>query len=190
MTGAWWSIDDEKAPAEAEASDSRAPVRELVPEGEHDLQIKAVIDHGDRLEVRLAHDDKRFGWVFQRLPKGPGWSKRLTRSLAEALAIQPEEWEKAIKAGDLTGRRVVGRIYHKAGDGKTWVNVGEFKRTEALAEAVAAPVVERAVAPPSPRATPARTATKKADAAGHDPDDIPFLWVLPIMAAALSQVIA
>jgi hypothetical protein len=171
MTGAWWSIDDEKAPAEAAASDSRAPVRELVPEGEHDLQIKAVIDHGDRLEVRLAHDDKRLGWVFQRLPKGPGWSKVLTRELAEALAISAEEWEPAIKAGDLAGRRVIARIYHKvdAAGGKTWVNVGNFKRTEALAEAVAITTPE-----PAPKPAPARTATKKADAVGHDPDDIPF----------------
>lgn len=182
-----WGLDDfDDTPP---VNESAAPTRELVPEGEHAFQIREVID-GDRVEIRLVHEDRRYGWVFANLPANADWAKRILSTLRKACGMSREEWAST-PITDLVGRRVVARVYHKAGNGKTFVNVGEFKPAEPTVErAVAAPAVERAVAPPAPRATPARTATKKADAAGHDPDDIPFLWVLPIMAAALSQVIA
>ena len=61
-----WGIDDEN---DNTATDASPPTRELVPEGDHEFTIKAVIDTAERVEIRLAHDDRRYGWVFAKLPK-------------------------------------------------------------------------------------------------------------------------
>lgn len=168
-----FGLDDDFPPQPA--NDSRPPERELVPEGDHAFQIREVIDHGDKVEFRLVHDDRRFGWVFPKPPKNVDWGKRILSSLRKALGMTREEWA-AGEITDLVGRRVRARIYHKAGTNKTWVNVAEFLPPENHVEtATAAPVVERAVAPPTPRPAPRRTATQKADAASAAPDDdIPF----------------
>lgn len=173
---AWWDID---ATSATETGDSRPPDRELLEEGEHRLQIKAVTDGDARLEISLAPTDRRFGWVFCKLPKGAGWAARIAKSLAAALRISPAAWPAAVRDGDLIDRWVIARVYQRVdSSGKTWVNVAEFKPTPELVAAdeapkvetaAVAPKVERAVAPPA-----RRTPTKKADAANADTDDIPF----------------
>jgi len=55
-----WGLDDDFPPV-AVRDDSRAPDRELVPEGDHSFQIREVIDHGEKVEFRLVHDERRFG---------------------------------------------------------------------------------------------------------------------------------
>jgi len=169
-----WGLDDDFPPV-AVQDDTRAPERELVPEGDHAFRIKEVIDHGEKVELRLVHDDRRYGWVFARLPKTANWSRAIFSSLRKSLGMSRDEWAAA-PITDLAGRRVVARIYHKAGNGKTFVNVAEFKPSEPVVEtATTSPAVERAVAPPSSRSTVKRTATQKADAAAAMPDDdIPF----------------
>lgn len=168
-----WGLDDDLPPV-AVRDDSRAPDRELVPEGDHSFQVREVIDHGDKVEFRLVHDERRFGWVFAKIPKAD-WGRRILSSLRQAVGMTREEWA-AGEITDLVGRRVRARIYHRAGNGKTFVNVGEFLPTEQVVEtATAKPAVERAVAPPSSRPPANRTPTKKADAAASMPDDdIPF----------------
>ena len=161
-----WGIDDESV----ETNDSRPPERELVEEGDHDLEIREVIEAEHRVELRLSHDDRRDGWVFAKLPRNDDWSKRILSTLRRSVGMTREEWQST-PATDLVGRRVRARIYHKAGSkGGTFVNVGEFLPQLPVVEtATASPVVERAVAPPA-----RRTPTKKADSVSHDPDDIPF----------------
>jgi hypothetical protein len=168
-----WGLDDDFTPV-AVRDDSRAPERELVPEGDHSFQVREVIDHGDKVEFRLVHDERRFGWVFAKIPKAD-WGRRILSSLRQAVGMTREEWA-AGEITDLVGRRVRARIYHRAGNGKTFVNVGEFLPAEPVVEtATAKPTVERAVALPSSRPPANRTSTKKADAAAAMPeDDIPF----------------
>ena len=169
-----WGLDDDFPPVTVR-DDSRPPERELVPEGDHAFQIREVIDHGDKVEFRLVHDEKRFGWVFSRLPKAADWGRRILSSLRKAVGMTREEWA-AGEITDLVGRRVRARIYHKAGNGKTFVNVAEFLPAEQVVEtATAKPTVELAVAPPTARSVSRRTAAQKADAAAAMPDDdIPF----------------
>lgn len=163
-----WGIEDDAA----DTGDGRPPERELVPEGDHDLQIRQVIEDEGRVEIRLAHDDRRYGWVFAKLPRDAGWAKRILSTLRTSLDMSREEWQST-PATDLVGRRVRARLYHRATSGRTFVNVGDFL-PGAVETATAAPAVERAVAPPAARAAVKRTPTKQADAVGHDPDDIPF----------------
>lgn len=163
-----WGIDDDFPPQPA--TDATPPARELVPEGDHLLQIKAVIRHDEekKVEIRLEHPDRRYGWVFARVPMEASWGKRVLSSLRKALGCTSEEWA-ALDITDLVGRRVRARIYHKAGGTRTYVNVGEFL-SAGVETATASPVVERAVAPPA-----RRTPTQKADAVASMPeDDIPF----------------
>ena len=134
-----------------------------------------MIDHGEKVEFRLVHDERRFGWVFAKIPKAD-WGRRILSSLRQAVGMTREEWA-AGEITDLVGRRVQARIYHRAGNGKkTFVNVGEFLPAEQVVEtATAKPQVERAVAPPTSRPPVKRTATKQVDDASRMPgDDIPF----------------
>jgi hypothetical protein len=167
-----WGIDDE---IDTTATEASPPTRELVPEGDHEFTVKAVIDTDERVEIRLAHDDRRYGWVFAKMPKTASWARRILSSLRTALGITREAWA-GLPITDLEGLRVKARVYHRAGDRGTWVNVAEFLPCEAAIEtATAKPAVERAVAPPAARAPAKRTATQKADAAAAMPDDdIPF----------------
>jgi hypothetical protein len=130
--------------------------RELVPEGEHTLEIKATIDEPTRLQVRLAHPEQRYGWVFCNIYKDAGWAKRLAHELREALGVPKGGLMAAVADGSLVGRTVVARIYHQAKPAGTYVNVGNFKA------AAAAP------APAAKRQSKAAAATQFPD------DDIPF----------------
>jgi hypothetical protein len=120
-----WGLDDIDTPP---VNESAAPTRELVPEGEHAFQIREVID-GDRVEIRLVHEDRRYGWVFANLPANADWAKRILSTLRKGCGMSREEWART-PITDLVGRRVVARVYHKAVNGKTFVNVAEFKPAE------------------------------------------------------------
>ena len=145
------------------AQETSAPERLDVPEGTHEFRIEQVLEDAQRLEVRLVHDDRRFGWVFCKLPKDKGWAKKLVGQLAGALAIGPEEWASS-EAGDLVGRRVRAEIVHRQTD-RLWVNVVKFLPIEELAE-------EAAVVAKKPARTPA--AKVKAASPSIGSDDIPF----------------
>jgi hypothetical protein len=149
-----------------ETNDSRPPERELVPEGDHDFQIRAVIIHAEeeKVEVRLEHPERRYGWVFARIPRNVNWGKRILSGLRTSLGYTREQFA-GLELTDLAGRRVRARVYHKVSGARTFVNVGEFLPGEA-AEPVAAA---------SSKPTTRRTSTQKADAAAAMPDDdIPF----------------
>ncbi len=140
-----------------------ATERELVPEGLHDFRIREVLEDDARVELRLVHDDKRFGWVFCKLPKDADWAKRIASGLRKSLGITADDWAN-MQAGDLAGRRVAAEIYHKVGkSGPTWVNVRKFVAVERPEPPAAA----------QPRSKPAMAAAAfKASATSGD--DIPF----------------
>lgn len=146
---------------ELDAAPARAE-RENVPEGLHEFAIKQVIDTDERLEVRLEHGDKRYGWVFCRLPKQAKWAGRLVGQLAKAMAMTQDEW-LAVDVGDLAGRRVRAEIVHVQKD-RLFVNVDKFLPVEQLAQEAAA------------KAAPRRAPSAKATAALSEQanDDIPF----------------
>jgi hypothetical protein len=139
------------------------PERVEVPEGTHEFRIEQVLEDAQRLEVRLVHDDRQYGWVFCKLPKDKGWAKKLVGQLAGALAISPDEWASS-EAGDLVGRRVRAEIVHRQTD-RLWVNVVKFLPIEQLAE-------EAAVVAKRPARTPAAKVKAASPAIGSD--DIPF----------------
>ena len=146
-------FDEKPAPQAGERMD--------VPEGVHEFQIHQVIQHDDKLELRLVHDDRRYGWVFCRLPDGEGWAKARTRELVEALGMTPAQWA-AGEPTDIASRRVAAEIVHRQGRDRLWVNVQKF-----LAPA---PVEQKPE--PKPRKT---TAQKVAASSTEAPaDDIPF----------------
>jgi len=155
-----WFDDVDFPPQPAEAAPPPGE-REQVPEGEHAMEIKKVIDHGDKLEIRLAHAERRYGWVFCRLPKAADWAKRIAHELRVALSIPKGELMAAIEAGDLEGKTVVARVYHRATDRGTFVNVGGFKP---------------AIQPAEPAAKKPRGEAAKSLAAFKEnvTDDIPF----------------
>jgi hypothetical protein len=153
-----WVIDEyfDMVPEQA----AEEPQYLEVPEGEHVFRIHEATSKP--LVVKLAHEDRRYGLVWFNPPDGAEWAKRLVVELAKALGMDAAAW-KAATPEQLKGRRVVARIYHKAGNaGRTFVNVGGFSPAQAEAE------------PTKPVAK--RTPTQKADAAsGVMPnDDIPF----------------
>jgi hypothetical protein len=154
-------FDDVDFPPQATEAALPPGEREQVPEGEHAMEIKKVIDTDERLEVRLAHAERRFGWVFCRLPKSADWAKRIAHELRVALEIPKGGLVAAIEAGDLEGKTVIARIYHRATDRGTFVNVGGFKG---------------AVQPPEPAAKKPRGEAAKSLAAFKEAvsDDIPF----------------
>jgi hypothetical protein len=153
---------DDEAPAAAASGD-----RLNVPEGEHEFRIKQVIETPEKLEIRLEHDERGYGWVFfsvdKRRPKA--FQKRLVAQLAASLAMTPEAWEAA-KAGDLAGRRVKATVQHRTADsGRVFVNVWGFAPVAELEEPAAKPAAK----PPAKR-----TPSQKVAASMDDPDAIPF----------------
>lgn len=124
-----------------------------VPEGVHQMEIRQVIQHPDQLELRLVHDDKRFGWVFCRLKHGEGWAKNLAKQLASAFDISAAAWAE-LDPTELAGRRVRAEIVHRQVSDRLYVNVHAFmpplsvedepapKRRPTVAEKVAAVATE------------------------------------------------
>jgi hypothetical protein len=163
--------DWSEAPAAAATGD-----RQNVPEGEHEFRIKQVIEDAERLEIRLEHDDKRYGWVFFRVSKrNPlDFQKRLVAQLAGSLAMTPEAWEAA-EAGDLAGRRIRATIRHRDTGDKVFANVWGFAPIEQLEERPAAkkPPAETVVKTGATRSTTSR-AKAATEAARVGDEDIPF----------------
>jgi hypothetical protein len=139
------------------------PERELVPDGTYVMKIERASEAGPLVKVALSHDDSRYGWVFANMYQDREIGQRLGTELRIALGMTPEEWRTS-KIDDIVGRRVTVEIYQQVKD-RTYVNVRRFKP---------APEPAAAAAPPPAAKPAARTTAKKADAVGHDPDDIPF----------------
>lgn len=153
----WDPFIDEQPKAKAEPQE-----RLDVPEGEHELQIKQVLESDDKLEVRLVHPDRRYGWVFCNLPKQEQWAQIRAVELGRALGMNREQW-LACELGDLVGRRVRAEIRHKVGNtGRLYVNVWAFSE--------AGPEPEP---PPETKPRPT-TAQRIAETAQFEKDDIPF----------------
>lgn len=152
-----WGLDEYFEPV---AIDAAKPPREMVPEGVHVLAVKQASQEGSLVKLALVHDDARYGWVWCNMYQDRDFGKRLASELRKALGMTPEQWRTAA-IDDIVGRRVECEIYHRVDGQRTYVNVGRFKP---------APVT----AAPEPAKPAARTARAKADAVGHDPDDIPF----------------
>lgn len=147
-----------------------------LPEGTHDLQIKRVAQQDGDVLLELAHEDRRYWWAKVKAKKGQGWAKDLLRTLADALGYTREEWAE-IAWDELVGRRVRGEILHRVDKGgRNWVNVVKFLPAE---EAAAVPQ----------KAKPARTPAAKVKAASPSigSDDIPFVWMVPVLVSLISQ---
>jgi len=156
-----WNISvDEPQQAATEGTE-----RIELPEGIHDLQIKTVAEDATQLVLELAHEDRRYWWVKVSLKKGQTWARVLVAQLAGALALSEQEWADTA-SDDLTGRRVMAEIRHRAGNnGRVFVNVWKFMPIEQLAE-------EAAVVAKRPARTPAAKVKAASPAIGSD--DIPF----------------
>jgi hypothetical protein len=167
-----WDISVDQPQQAAPESTERMDL----PEGIHELKIKTVSEDTTQLVLELAHEDRKFWWVKVTMKKGEGWARVLVAQLAGALALSAQEWSET-QMDDLTGRRVVAEIRHRVGtNGRTFVNVWKFMPIQQLASEAA----EVARKPPR---TPA--AKVKATAPGIGSDDIPFLWLAPLLVALI-----
>jgi hypothetical protein len=159
----WYSIDGigkDDSPA------INAGVRELVPDGEHEVEIDKQENKSDRISLRLSDVEHRYGFVFldfyEKKPDGTPNTKTPARmaSLAAALGMTAGEWESAVDGGDLVGRRFIAKT-------RQWQQ-GERTRVE----------VDAFLPAPKPepvKKSPPRTAGEKAMAKSMDGnDDIPF----------------
>ena len=153
-----WMIEEETFPQEMPKTE-----RELVPEGEHAFEIRAVSEgrhkwkEGEFLSFRLSALNGSYGFVFVDIEKSAKGA-RLASSLSAALG-GPAAGRLSLVPEELDGREVRARVYHRVDrNGRTHANVGEF-----MPATVAA-------------AKPAKAAAKKVDrpAATSAQDDIPF----------------
>lgn len=159
-------LDDEEETGAAPAYE-----RQHLEEGTHELQIVQVIQHDNRLEVRLAHDDKRYGWVFCNMFQEGTQGDILLGQLVRSLGMTAAQYA-ATDPGDLPGRRLRAEIRHRTGkDGRLWVNVSKFLPTIQYAG-------QPAQAQPKPaapaRKTPAQQVKEASPAVAQHDDDIPF----------------
>jgi hypothetical protein len=152
-----WDID-EQFEAAAPAAER---TYETIPAGTYVFTLKGGAEKADWTEIRLAPEDRRFGFVFCRLYRGQDWAKRLAAELRTALGMSAAEWADATP-DSMEGRKVRARVWHRTKAGAVFVNVGNFL-----------PLEEEAAAPaPAPAAAKAERATR-ARPAGPE-DDIPF----------------
>jgi len=166
-----WDISVQE-PEQAAVSGERVDL----PEGTHELRIKTVSEDTTQLVLELAHEDRKFWWVKVTLKKDQRWARALVAQLAGALAMSAQEWSET-QMDDLTGRRVRAEIYHRGrDDGRVFVNVGKFLPIVELVEE-AAEVAKR------PARTPAAKVKQASPAIGSD--DIPFLWLAPLLVALI-----
>lgn len=146
--------------------------RENVPEGVHEFVIKQVVEDAEKLELRLVHDDNRYGWVFLTIPKPPkfAWQGKLVGQLAACLSLTPEQWA-ATEPGDVAGNRVTAQIQHRQSGDRLYVNVWAFLPAEPRPAPY--PGKPPAAKPPVAR-TPHQKVKAAAKAAGVPDDEIPF----------------
>jgi hypothetical protein len=156
-----WNISVDEPQQAAQTSGDRVEL----PEDTHELKIMTVSEDATQLVIELAHDDRKFWWVKVSLKKGQDWARVLVAQLAAALALSPQEWSDTQK-DDLTGRRVMAEIRHRAGqNGWLFVNVWKFLPIEQLEQ-------EAAEKSKRPARTPAAKVRASAPAIGSD--DSPF----------------
>ena len=157
-----WGLNEYFEPVAAE---SARPERELVPDGRHAFKVERASQEGPMVKVVLAHEDRRYGWVWCRMSQDREIGQRIAASLRAALGMTPDQWRDAA-IDDIVGRHVEAEIYHQVKGETTYVNVRRFH------------AVEEPAAAPAPPAKPVakRTATQKADAASATvkDDGIPF----------------
>lgn len=132
-----------------------------VPEGVHEFQIKQVIQHPDKIEYRLVHPDRRYGWVFCRLIDSQRWAKARTDELVAALGMTLDEWQKG-EPTDIVGRRIRAEIVHRQSADRLYVNVHAFLPPLAVED--------------EPKQARRKTVSQKATEALSEQakDDIPF----------------
>jgi len=156
-----WNISVDEPQQAAQTSGDRVEL----PEGVHELQIKTVSEDTTQLVLELAHEDRRYWWVKVSLKKGQTWARVLVAQLAGALALSEQEWADTA-SDDLTGRRVMAEIRHRAGNnGRVFVNVWKFMAIEQLKQEAAEKSKRQA-------RTPAAKVRASSPAIGSD--DIPF----------------
>jgi len=170
-----WDISVQEPEQNAPESTERLDL----PEGVHELQIKTVSEDTTQLVLELAHEDRKFWWVKVTFKKDQNWARVLVAQLAAALALSAQEWSDT-QMDDLTGRRVMAEIRHRAGqNGRVFVNVWKFMPIEQLAE-------EAAVVAKRPARTPAAKVKAASPAIGSD--DIPFAWLVTLVATVIGGV--
>ena len=172
VTAMDWNISVDEPQQAAPESTGRMDL----PEGVHELKIKTVAEDKTQLVIELAHDDRKFWWVTVSLKKDQNWARVLVAQLAGALALSPQEWSDTQK-DDLTGRRVRAEIRHRAGqNGRLFVNVWKFLPIAELEQ-------EAAEVATKPARTPAAKVKATAPAIGSD--DIPFAWLVAVIASVI-----
>lgn len=165
MTDAWWTIDEVDA-VEEPAAPATAAVRELVPDGDHEVQIVHQANEDERLALRLSTVEGRYSFVFldfyRKNRDGSPNTRARSRmaALATALGMTADAWVEAVKAGDLVGRRFIATTRQWQQGERTRVEVDKF---------AAAPPAERETKPKAKRQTVAKKIT-----AQTPEDDIPF----------------
>lgn len=156
---------------------------QLCPEGTHSATIGWVKLQGKEWAKKPANPDGMCLTVRLDFGKGikavfdsiPCVERGRVESLCRSARVDPPrgDWDE----GDLVGQVViVETVLAVSKQGNDYVKVASYKpQQEPIPKAI--------------RDLPARTPTQKADAAtaaAHD--DIPFLWVLPLLAAAASHL--
>ena len=129
--------------------------RELVPEGEHGFEIRAAEEgphkfkEGQFLKLRLSAMNGSYQFVFCDIPFGPT-GVRLAYSLADALG-ETSSGKISLDPTTLAGREVSAVIYHNVGkNGRTYVNVSEFKPLKLAGKPAAAKPAKKAAAVAAP----------------------------------------
>jgi hypothetical protein len=173
----WTITEDEPFPADVHAT--RPEEREIVPVGTHIATIKRADERcvdwkksdanptGKCLSLRLAVGN--YQYVFHDIPNDRHW---IARQLADALGIVPEDGTLRIVPSEIEGRDLTLDIKHFTN--RQGITKADVKAYVPLATQTAAP---KRQTPPQKAA-----ATFKA-AAGSD--DIPFLWLAPLLVALI-----
>lgn len=155
---AWYATwDAEAAGAEAVEFGDRS----LIPEGRHNLRILKAEAGDERVAIRLAHSDRRFGFLFADFNRSSKYTMPRLRQMAEVMGMSLPDWAAALERGELVGRYV-------RCDVRPWVNekTGKVKAVvrQFLPEDQADPF-------PSPASPSSSTGSSTSSGGGAD---IPF----------------
>ncbi len=174
----WTMTQDEPFPADVHKT--MPEERTIVPVGTHTAVIKKAEEgpnqwktdetsnpDGICLKLRLAIGNYKF--VFHDLPKHQPW---LAKQLADALGIQPEGNTLRVVPADIEGREVtVDVVHYTAKSGNVSAVVKRYVPLDAKPAA------------PKRQTLPQKAAATFKAAAGSD--DIPFAWLVALMASVL-----
>jgi hypothetical protein len=171
---------DDNAPAPVETVD-----RPLVPPGTHVLTIVHAEEgpnaykqsdenpEGLCLKLRLGTDGGH-KFIFDDIPQHLAWR---ARQFAAALAIVPAGDALDLVADELAGQKVTVEVVHYTS------KVGKVS-------AVVKKYVAATQTPKAARATSPTAATRRAVLASTPDDDIPFLWLVPLVTATVATFFA